>query len=207
MVIANNSNDPIVETQVDTQISQHKQLDSLTQYIAKDDSTQTRVIPPVDKWSPKFCGKMDLVIKANGEWWHEGALIKRQPMLDLFSKVLWQEEGRYYLKTPVEKIEIQVEDAPLLVNQVDQIQHNGQPYLKLTTPHQDVILVDDEHPIFMREYQGEMRPYVHVRFGLNALIQRNAFYHLLQYGELTENVQGVTELRLQSGDLVLHLGT
>lgn len=204
MVIANNSKESVVETPTS---GQHKQLDSLTQYIAADDSVQTRVIPPVDQWSPQFCGRMDLVIKANGEWWHEGVLIKRQRMLDLFSKVLWQEDGRYYLKTPVEKIEIQVEDAPLLVNQADQIEHHGQSFLKLTTTNQDVILVDQDHPIFMREYQGELRPYVHVRFGLNALIQRNAFYHLLEYGQLIENTDGRTELRLQSGDLVLHLGT
>ncbi len=33
-----------------------------------------------------------------------------------------------------------------------------------------------QHPIFMREYAGELRPYVHVRFGINALIQRAAFF-------------------------------
>jgi hypothetical protein len=41
---------------------------------------------------------------------------------DLFSKVLWKEDAKYYLKTPVEQIEIEVEDEPLLVNQVDVIE-------------------------------------------------------------------------------------
>ncbi len=100
---------------------------------------------------------------------------------DLFSSVLWQEAGKFYLKTPVEQIEIEVEDAPLLVNRVEQVQIDGQAYLQLTTTNQDVVLVDDAHPIFMQEY-GERRPYVHVRFGLNALIQRQVFYHLVELG-------------------------
>ena len=70
-----------------------------------------------------------------------------------------------------------------------------------------MIVVDDEHPIFMREYQGELRPYVHVRFGINALIQRAAFFHLVEMGELLENEKGESILVLQSGDLRLQLGT
>lgn len=73
-------------------------------------------------------------------------------------------------------IEIEVEDEPLFVNQVDQVEIEGKTYLQLTTTTQDIIIVDSEHPIFMRQYQDELRPYVHVRFGINALIQRAAFY-------------------------------
>ena len=69
-----------------------------------------------------------------------------------------------------------------------------------------MIIVDAEHPIFMREYAGELRPYVHVRFGINALIQRHAFFHLIEYGELLENAQGESVLSLQSGDFNLQLG-
>ena len=64
----------------------------------------------------------------NGEWWHEGQLIKRQALLDLFTKVLWKEEGKFYLKTPVEQIEIEVEDEPLLVNQADQVEISGEQF-------------------------------------------------------------------------------
>ena len=83
----------------------------------------------------------------------------------------------------------------------------GKMYLQLTTTNQDVIVIDDLHPIFMRDYQGESRPYVHVRFGLNALIQRAAFFHLVELGDLIENAQGQTILCLQSGDFHLQLGT
>ena len=69
------------------------------------------------------------------------------------------------------------------------------------------MIVDEEHPIFMREYAGELRPYVHVRFGINALIQRAAFLHLVELGELSDNAQGETILSLKSGDLHLHLSS
>ncbi|WP_089605345.1 DUF1285 domain-containing protein [Acinetobacter piscicola] len=185
----------------------NKNLMSIAQYLKDAHSSHKRSIPPLEQWHPKHCGKMDLTVKANGEWWHEGQLIKRQALLDLFSKVLWKEQGKFYLKTPVEQIEIEVEDEPLLVNQIDQIEIDGQNYLQLTTTNQDVILVDKEHPIFMREFQGDMRPYVHVRFGINALIQRHAFFHLIEYGELLENEQNNTILSIQSGDFHLQLGT
>ena len=186
--------------------SDDKNLISIAQYLKDAQLGHKRSIPPLAQWQPKHCGKMDLTVKANGEWWHEGQLIKRQALIELFSQVLWKEEGKFYLKTPVEQIEINVEDEPLLINQVDQIEIAGKNYLQLSTPQQDVIIVDAEHPIFMREYAGELRPYVHVRFGINALIQRHAFFHLIEYGELLENAQGESVLSLQSGDFNLQLG-
>ena len=185
----------------------NKNLMHIAQYIKTGQSGHKRSIPPLEQWHPKHCGAMDLLVKANGEWWHEGQLIKRQALVDLFSSVLWKEQGKFYLKTPVEQIEIQVEDEPLFINQVDVVEIGQQNYIQLTTTHQDIVIVDEEHPIFMREYAGELRPYVHVRFGINALIQRAAFLHLVELGELSENVQGETILSLKSGDLHLHLSS
>ena len=185
----------------------NKNLMHIAQYIKTGQSGHKRLIPPLEQWHPKHCGAMDLLVKANGEWWHEGQLIKRQALVDLFSSVLWKEQDKFYLKTPVEQIEIQVEDEPLFINQVDRVEIGQQNYIQLTTTHQDIVIVDEEHPIFMREYAGELRPYVHVRFGINALIQRAAFLHLVELGELSENAQGETILSLKSGDLHLHLSS
>ena len=184
-----------------------RNLMNIAQYLKDGQSGHKRSIPPLDQWYPKHCGAMDLKVLANGEWWHDGQLIKRQALIDLFSTVLWKEDGKFYLKTPVEQIEIQVEDEPLFVNQVDQVEIDAKNYIQFTTTTQDLIIVDQEHPIFMREYQGELRPYVHVRFGINALIQRAAFLHLVEMGELLENEKGESILVLQSGDLRLQLGT
>ena len=190
-----------------TAMSDDKNLTNIAQYIKDAQGSHKRSIPPLDQWQPKHCGTMDLKVLANGEWWHEGQLIKRQAMIELFATVLWKEEDKFYLKTPVEQIEIEVEDEPLFVNQVDQVEIAGKIYLQLTTTTQDVVIVDEDHPIFMRAFQGELRPYVHVRFGINALIQRAAFFHLVEMGELSDDAEGQAKLSLQSGDLLLQLGT
>lgn len=188
-------------------IADNKNLTDIAQYIKDGQSGHKRSIPPLDQWHPKHCGAMDLKVLANGEWWHEGQLIKRPAMIELFATVLWKEEDKFYLKTPVEQIEIEVEDEPLFVNQVDQVEISGKIYLQLTTTTQDVVIIDEDHPIFMRAFQGELRPYVHVRFGINALIQRAAFFHLVEMGELSDDAEGQVKLSLQSGDLLLQLGT
>lgn len=207
MINENDSPQNPLENQGKIMFSDDKNLMNISQYLKDVQQSHKRSIPPLDQWHPKHCGKMDLKVKANGEWWHEGQLIKRQALLDLFTKVLWKEEGKFYLKTPVEQIEIEVEDEPLLINHVDQIEIDGKSYLQVSTTNQDVVIVDETHPIFMREYAGELRPYVHIRFGINALIHRQSFYHLVNYGSLSENAQGEAVLTLKSGDLILHLST
>jgi hypothetical protein len=178
------------------------QLQNLTTVL--QDWGQAREIPPLHLWQPQSCGEMDLLIKANGEWWHEGQPIQRQAMIDLFAKVLWKEGQDYYLKTPSEKIKIQVEDAPLLVNQVEQIESQGIVYIQMQTQNQDVFVLDAQHPLVLRDYQGELRPYVRVRYDLDALIARSTFYHLVNLGELFIQDQH-TILQLQSAQLCMQL--
>lgn len=183
----------------------NKNLDAIAQYVKNAQDGHKRAIPPLDQWHPQRCGRMDLKVLANGQWWHEGQQIKRKALTDLFASVLWKEEQKFYLKTPIEMIEIEVEDEPLFIQSAAQVQIEGKSYIQLMTDHDDVVVVDAEHPIFMRDYQGQVRPYVHVRFGINALIGRAAFYHLIEMGELLETPQGTTILQLQSGDLLLQL--
>lgn len=183
----------------------NKNLNSIAQYLKSAQVGHKKSIPPLAQWNPQHCGKMDLKVLANGEWWHEGQLIQRKALTDLFASVLWKEDQKFYLKTPVEMIEIEVEDEPLLIQSAAQVEIEGKPYIQLTTDHDDVVIVDEEHSIFMRDYQGQMRPYVHVRFGINALIERAAFFHLIEMGQLLETDQGTTILQLQSGDFYLQL--
>lgn len=169
-------------------------LDSLSEFIKQESSDRRgRSIPPLEKWHPERQGEMDMVIKANGEWWHEGGKISRQSLVDLFATVLWREgtdqDPIYYLKTPVEKIRIQVEDAPFLITEVNLIEQKQQadaPLIEFITSTGDVVPLDDDHPLVMGEYQGEQRPYIEVRFGMKGLISRNVLMHLIKLGELTE---------------------
>ena len=206
------------DTQQDNQDGNNlASIDALSQYLKADAGTrQGRSIPPLDKWQPKQVVAMDLVIKDNGEWWHEGTLMTRQSLVNLFATILWQEENNgdieYYLKTPVQKLRIQVEDVPLLINDVGIVKEivDGKElsWLEFTTTTGDIVRLDKAHPITLRTYESgarqhtaveaQVRPYMPVRNGLTALIGRNAFYHLTEIGELSEQ-QGKTILILSSG--------
>ena len=78
-------------------------------------------LPPIETWQPDYCGEIDIQIKTNGDWYHQGSLIKRLSLAQLFSTVLWREvtaiSDDYFLVTPVEKVKITVEDAPFMLTQ------------------------------------------------------------------------------------------
>ncbi|MBP7942346.1 MAG: DUF1285 domain-containing protein [Psychrobacter sp.] len=224
-----NSNDKDSLKVTNDKVSAPNGMDALSQYFKSAPSIREgRAIPPLENWNPEQVTDMDLTIKANGEWWHEGGHMTRQSLVSLFATILWKEENNgaveYFLKTPVQKLRIHVEDAPLLINDVGIVEEQGESWLEFTTTTGDVVRLDDEHPISLRAYtmkdsddnshsdksknkednkstesSTQIRPYMMVRNGLEALIGRNAFYHLTEIGELTER-EGETILTLQSGD-------
>src|ERR1700748_3639420 len=74
-----------------------------------------RKLPPVEKWNPTHCGDSDMRIARDGTWFHMGSPIGRQEMVRLFSPILRREpDGGFVLVTPVEKLDIAVEDAPFV---------------------------------------------------------------------------------------------
>jgi hypothetical protein len=175
----------------------------LGRLLAEASQNPKRGAPPLEKWNPAYCGEMDLRIDAVGEWFHEGTRMTRQSLVDLFATVLWREDQRYFLKTPVEKIGITVEDVPLLVVSMDQVtDDDGLTWLYCQTKTGDTVRIDAEHPIEIRDYQGEQRPYVRIRRNLDALIHRNAFYHLLELGQWSEDGM---QVQLGSGSHVFCL--
>ena len=140
-------------------VSQLNSIDSLSQYFKSVAGTREgRPIPPLENWHPEQIDDMDLVIKANGEWWHEGGHMTRESLVSLFATILWKEENNgtveYFLKTPVQKLRIQVEDAPLLINDVGIVNEDTNSWLEFTTTTGDVVRLDDEHPIFLRPYDS-----------------------------------------------------
>ena len=76
---------------------------------------EAKRLPPVERWTPAHCGDSGMRIARDGTWFHEGSPIGRQAMVRLFSTILRREaDGGYVLVTPVEKLDIAVEDAPFL---------------------------------------------------------------------------------------------
>ncbi|HWN82595.1 MAG TPA: DUF1285 domain-containing protein [Candidatus Udaeobacter sp.] len=72
-----------------------------------------RKLPPVECWDPPHCGDSRMRIARDGTWFHEGSPIGRPAMVRLFSSILRREaDGGFVLVTPVEKLAIEVEDAP-----------------------------------------------------------------------------------------------
>ena len=140
---------------------------------------------PVDQWNPERCGEMDLVIRADGSWVHEGSEITRASLIKLFSRVLRRDEDGYVLVTPAEKLDITVEDAPFLA--VD-YERTGAD-LAFRTNVGDVVTAGPDHPITMRrsEHAGARVPYVLVRGGLEARLARPAYYRLMAEADTAED--------------------
>jgi hypothetical protein len=156
--------------------------------------------PPVHLWNPPYCGDLDIRIGRNGMWWYLGTPIGRIELVRLFASVLKLEEGKYYLVTPVEKIGIRVDDAPFVA--VDFRVRNPGPdqVLEFETNVGDVTEAGPGNPIrVVRDPEtGEPSPYVHVRRGLEALIDRKSFYRLVEIGEHRE-VEGGRWFGVRSG--------
>ncbi len=140
---------------------------------------------PVHLWDPPFCGDIDMQIRRDGTWVHEGKPIRRPAMVQLFASVLKKEGDDFFLVTPVEKVGIQVEDCPFLITAMEVEQINGQQMLRFTTNTDEQVVADEEHPLRVHSdgTNGEPHPTVHVRSGLNGLIIRSVFYRLVELAE------------------------
>src|ERR1700759_580931 len=77
-------------------------------------TAQLRGLPPVHLWNPPFCGDIGLRIARDGTWFYRGSPIGRPALVKLFATILRKDDDRYVLVTPVEKVAIEVEDAPFL---------------------------------------------------------------------------------------------
>lgn len=139
-------------------------------------------IPPLEKWEPNFCGDIDMRIARDGKWFYMGTPIGRPAMVKLFSKVLWLEEGKYYLKTPVEKVGIQVDDVPFMFVSVKQQAGEYGPELVFTSTTDDQVIAGKDHSITVEVCPDtqEPSPYIDVRFGMRGLINRTVFYQLVE---------------------------
>lgn len=158
--------------------------------------------PPVHLWNPAYCGEMDMRIARDGTWFHEGTPIGRAPLVKLFAGILKLEEGRYYLVTPVEKLGIQVEDAPFVAVDFSVSGEGDSQEITFTTNVGDEAVAGAVHPIRVtRDAEtGEPSPYVMIRRGLEARIDRKSFYRLVDMGETAPH-EGADWFGVRSGGL------
>jgi hypothetical protein len=146
--------------------------------VAKAAAAAPRGLPPVHLWNPAHCGDIDIVIRRDGVWMHEGSPIGRTELVRLFSTVLRKDRDGYCLVTPVEKLSIRVEDLPFRAVAVER----GEGVLAFTTDVGDRAEAGPDHPIVVETdpATGEPAPRVHVRADLWARIARPVFYELVE---------------------------
>src|SRR5467141_4903952 len=92
----------------------HQGLEGLTAAVRDAaNAGPAKGLPPVHLWNPPFCGDLDMRIASDGTWFYMGTPIGRPALVRLFSTILKRENGKHFLVTPVEKVGIRVDDAPL----------------------------------------------------------------------------------------------
>ncbi|MDK4731034.1 DUF1285 domain-containing protein [Rhizobium sp. CNPSo 3490] len=169
-------------------------LAALISRASAENSGKKRGLPPVERWNPPFCGDIDMEIGADGTWFYMGTPIGRPALVRLFSTVLRKEEDeKTYLVTPVEKVGIRVIDAPFIAVEMSVTVREGRQVLTFRTNVGDVIEAGGEHRLrfSIAGENAELKPYLHVRGRLEALVSRAVMYELVALGETVE-VEGQT---------------
>ena len=145
-----------------------------------------RGLPPVEQWQPERIAELDMEIRADGSWFYEGSEIRREALVRLFSTVLRKDaDGRTFLVTPVEKVEVRIEDAPFVAVEMSVDQRDGAQVLTFRTNVGDVVEAGAGHPLRF-ETSGDhdgLKPYLHVRGRLEALASRAVMYEIAALGE------------------------
>ena len=139
----------------------------------------------IKKWNPKYCGDIDMRIASDGTWFYCGSPINRKKLVKLFSSILINENNKYFLITPVEKVWIMVDDAPFIANDFEKITENNKSYLVFFTNIDETIVLSKKNPfrISINDKTQEPSPYIMVRKNIEAKIDRKSFYRLLDLAE------------------------
>ncbi len=155
-----------------------KALDRLAAKVAAPSVPAAR--QPID------CGHFDIAIARDGTWYYRGSPIGRLALVRLFSTVLRRDaEGSFWLQTPAERGRITVEDAPFVAVELTRRGDGRQQELIFRTNLDDTVAADAEHPLRVvnNPATGEPNPYILVRDGLEARLNRPVFYELVELGQ------------------------
>ena len=134
---------------------------------------------PLDQWQPDYCGDIDMAISSDGTWYHEGVMIKRPELWQLFAGILRREaDNEYYLVTPVEKCCVNVELHPLIITDMQCDVSGDSAQLLAVLNAGGVFPVGPEYPIRLEKKAGGAA-YIELPHGLSALCSRAAWYRLV----------------------------
>jgi hypothetical protein len=127
-----------------------------------------------------LCGDIGLKIGHDGTWYYQGSAIARKGLVKLFASVLrLEDDGRYYLVTPVEKVPIAVEAMPFIAVEMSRQGRGKRQSLSFRTNVDDTVTAGPKHPLgFERGPAGSFTPFILVRDGLKARLSRPVYYEL-----------------------------
>ena len=160
-----------------------------------------RPIPPLVKG--------DMRIARDGTWFHEGTPFTRIALVKLFSTVLKRtDDGGYMLATPVERVAIEVEDAPFVAVEMACDGEGRERCLRFRTNIDEWVTLDADHPLRVAEQPdtGEPSPYIKLREGIEALVARAVFYDLVEMAEDGPGPDGAKVVGVWSAGTFFPLG-
>ena len=136
-----------------------------------------------------------LKIARDGSWWHEGSPIRRIELVKLFATVLRREaDGSYWLVTPVERGRIAVEDAPFVAVELEARGRGRAQRLRLRSNLDQWVTVGPAHRLRVRgpasASADALVPYVEMKPGLEARLERAVYYQLVELGEELDGPPG-----------------
>jgi hypothetical protein len=129
-----------------------------------------------------FCGDIDMRIARDGTWYYHGSPIERRQLVKLFGSILKRDDqGDFWLETPVEKCRIQVEDAPFQAVEMTVEGEEQNQRLTFRTNVDDIVIagLENQLRVVIDPVTGEPSPYLQVRDGIDAMITRAVFYDLV----------------------------
>ena len=157
-------------------------MDEQLEAIEKQVGKRNFESPPLHLWNPPLSGDIAIRIAANGDWYHDGGKIERDSIVRLFAALLRREDdGDYYLVTPVEKWRIQVDAHPLIV--ID-AQEQGD-LLVVTLNTGKAVTVGEEYPLFLDPALGNVAA-IRLDHGLTAVFSRAAWLRLAEQASAGE---------------------
>lgn len=176
-------------------------LAHISQQLAASEATGKKKVPPVELWDPPYCGEIDIQIKPDGRWFHDGSEMKRINLVKLFASVIKKEQEEYFLVTPVEKVKIIVDDAPFVLTQW-QWQDDTKQAMVVSTNLDDEFILDKHHPLIINQ-RGDL--YIIVRRNLVAKVHRNVYYQWVDLATEVKTERGI-ELVFSSVEHQFSLG-
>jgi len=138
--------------------------------------------PDRPRRAPVDCGDLPFLIKRDGTWLYRGTPIQRKELVCLFASVLKRgDDNSFLLETPAERGRIQVEDAPFVAVELDWVGDGRHQTLSFRTNVDHVVTAGPDHPIRVAHdlLTCEPTPYVLIRQGIEARINRAVYYELV----------------------------